>query len=71
MSHCKKVRDMKADIKRSLRWIRSTGWGRGEQPKVIAYTLPDGQRATAFRWEHYTGLNLEDGKLTAWLGGEP
>lgn len=71
MSHCKRVRDLKADIKRVLRWAKSAGWGRSEAPKVIAYTLPDGSKGTAFRWEHYTGLNLEDGKVTAWRGGEP
>jgi hypothetical protein len=47
MSHCKKVRDMKVDVKRALRWAKR---GRGAPPQVITYTLPDGTPCAALRW---------------------
>jgi hypothetical protein len=61
MSHCKRVRDMKADIKRALRWARNKGWGRSGSPRVVTYEGPDGKKMTAYRWDHTTDTFVKEG----------
>lgn len=60
MSHCKRVRDLKADVKRALRWSRNKGRGRSHGPRIVAYEGPNGAKLTAYRWDYASDLFLED-----------
>lgn len=63
MSHCKKVRDLKADIKRVLRWARQRGYGGGDPPVVMSYMLPGGSMGASFRFSRGPNLFLRDGTV--------